>query len=132
MGYGSEKETDVEEIISPLLDTLEANEMDFHLFFRRLSSTPLVEADVETAAKSLWEASDNSSTHNSEGAIRELSGWLEKYKERCGLSSRSDDEERQKRMKLVNPKVSFCWLENVYDLVRAAQLGSSGSHRQSA
>lgn len=56
LGLKTQRPTDFDELFTPLLDTLEALELDLHLFFRRLSTLPVSaistpEARVENAAR---------------------------------------------------------------------------------
>ncbi|KAL1841410.1 hypothetical protein VTJ49DRAFT_7087 [Mycothermus thermophilus] len=117
--------TDIFDIlISPLLDILTDLELDFHRFFRRLSTLPLTDLATDESRRytaSRFFDSDDSSAFNKDDTRRErLADWLSLWRERIvadwtgttGVSdSNSDnkdllpelDAERMAAMKRVNP-----------------------------
>jgi len=111
LGLRSEQETDFEHLFSELLDTLEALELDFNHFFRRLSSVTLFDLRTEDLRKekaSLFFHAEGL-THTAgitDTAARErMAAWLEKWRSRVQLDWGDDgDGEREVAMKAVNPK----------------------------
>lgn len=111
LGLVSDQETDFKDLFSELLDTLEALELDFNHFFRRLSSVKV--SEVETAEQRKAKAhiffhaeGMTSTTGVTEEAARERVGaWLSKWAERVRLDWGPDkDSDREVAMKKVNPK----------------------------
>lgn len=112
LGLKSQKESDFEKLFSELLDTLEALELDFNHFFRRLSGVSL--ADVETDEKRqeisgiFFHDEGVGGIGNTEQSARErigkwLAAWRERILEDWGTEK---DDERQAAMEAVNPKVT--------------------------
>ena len=111
LGLVSEQESDFKELFSELLNTLEALELDFNHFFRRLSS--IKTADLETQeqrkekAAIFFHAEGVPATSGvSDSTARErvatwLSKWLTRVKQDWGTDR---DGERETAMKKVNPK----------------------------
>lgn len=109
LGLKSQKESDFQILFSELLDTLEALELDFNHFFRRLSKLPLSDLDTDEKRK----ASAPIFFHNEgfggigyteESARERIAKWLESWRLRILEDwNQSSDEERQKTMKEVNP-----------------------------
>ena len=113
LGLKSEQETDFDELFSELLDTLEALELDFNHFFRRLSSVKI--SDLETGEQRKEKAGlffhhegIPKTAGTSEAAGRERMGkWLERWAERVRQdwgSHLAAEEEREIEMRKVNPK----------------------------
>ncbi|CAL5872285.1 uncharacterized protein PFLUO_LOCUS6546 [Penicillium psychrofluorescens] len=109
LGLQTQKESDFEALFSEMLDTLEALELDFNHFFRRLSGISL--SDVETEEKRAETASVFFHTegfggigYTEESARARIAKWLDGWRTRVledwGPGS---DGERQKAMKAVNP-----------------------------
>ncbi|MCJ1276081.1 hypothetical protein MMC21_003886 [Puttea exsequens] len=126
LGLVSEKSSDFGELFSELLDTLEALELDFNHFFRRLSSVRISELETEDSRKEkasiFFHAEGITATSGvSESAARERVGaWLSKWGTRVREDWGSDrDGEREKQMKRVNPKfVPRSWvLDEIIDRV---------------
>ncbi|KAK4043581.1 hypothetical protein C8A01DRAFT_12902 [Parachaetomium inaequale] len=104
LGLKTHKETDFDTLFSPLLDTLEALELDFHLFFRRLSTLPLATiatpesrlanaarffyndqtTSTSTASPSPFSSSSSSSSTAEEttAARQRIADWLATWRER--------------------------------------------------
>jgi uncharacterized protein YdiU (UPF0061 family) len=109
LGLTTQKDTDFEELMSELLDSLEAFELDFHHAFRRLSSIKL--SEIETAdqqkdvAGRFFRAND---APRQESDSRERIGkWLGKWSARVREDwGEGKDEERQAAMFAINPNVS--------------------------
>ncbi|KAL2017805.1 hypothetical protein VTK56DRAFT_1668 [Thermocarpiscus australiensis] len=85
LGLKTQRPTDFDELVSPLLDTLEALELDFHLFFRRLSSLPL--RDIATDADRVAHASrffygEGVTTGDERASRKRVAGWLARWRER--------------------------------------------------
>ena len=111
LGLVSEQESDFKELFSELLDTLEALELDFNHFFRRLSTVTL--SDLSTPNSRIEKASiffhsegmtTTSGVTESAGKER-VAAWLEKWATRVKQDWGEDrDVEREAAMKKVNPK----------------------------
>lgn len=109
LGIRSAEESDLEGIFTELLNTLEALELDYNHFFRRLSSVRI--ADLETDSQRIDVASrffhaEGISAHNTEAAAKtRVAGWLFKWRDRIIKDwDRGRDAEREQAMKSVNPK----------------------------
>ncbi|KAI1139730.1 UPF0061-domain-containing protein [Hypoxylon sp. FL0543] len=114
LGLKNYKEGDFEELFSGLLDTMEALELDFNLFFRRLSSVKVDELETEEARQdraAVFFYSDGVTGLGGEAEGRKRVGeWLDKWRQRIledwgdGKSiSEEQDAERMQAMKKVNP-----------------------------
>ena len=110
LGLKSEQENDFDELFSDLLDTLEALELDFHHFFRRLSSVKLsdlstLNARKEVASRFFHAEGISNTTSVSEDAAKErVAAWLEKWSKRAEMDwGSSGDSEREQAMKKANP-----------------------------
>ena len=110
LGLVSEGEKDFEDIFSELLDTMEALELDFNHFFRRLSSVKL--SDLETAeqrkkaAGIFFHSEGVTGLGNTEDSARaRLAAWLGTWRNRVSEDWGMDrDAEREAEMKKANPK----------------------------
>ncbi|PHH89702.1 hypothetical protein CDD83_5453 [Cordyceps sp. RAO-2017] len=115
LGLRQCRESDFEELFSPVLDTMEALELDFNHFFRRLSGIRL--ADVATPDGRIQVASvffhqEGAPKSTGDATAREqIAAWLEKWHRRVtedwrgggGVVGAATDEERMQAMKRVNP-----------------------------
>ncbi len=111
LGLQSDQDTDFKELFSELLDTLEALELDFNHFFRRLSSVRVSELDTEEQRKQQAhiffhvEGMANTAGITETAAHDRIALWLAKWairvKQDWGLDR---DSEREAEMKQVNPK----------------------------
>ena len=120
LGLRSQKESDFQLLYSELLDTLEALELDFNHFFRRLSELTLDDVETEekrkAVAKVFFHNEGVGGIGNTEESARQrISQWLDSWRLRILEDwTREQDAERQTAMKSVNPKVrlslflSFC------------------------
>jgi uncharacterized protein YdiU (UPF0061 family) len=113
LGLKTQKESDFRELFSEMLDTLEALELDFNHFFRRLSNVAL--ADIETdqqrmdTAPIFFHAEGFGGIGYTEQSAKEriakwLAAWRSRILEDWGVEK---DADRQEAMKAVNPKVSL-------------------------
>ncbi|KAI1210561.1 UPF0061-domain-containing protein [Annulohypoxylon truncatum] len=114
LGLKNHKESDFDELFSSILDTMEALELDFNLFFRRLSSVKVDELETEEARKDkagVFFYSDGVSGIGGEAEGRKRVGeWLGKWRQRVledwgngQTVSEEQDNERMQAMKKVNP-----------------------------
>ncbi|MCJ1415420.1 hypothetical protein MMC32_001752 [Xylographa parallela] len=122
LGLKTQKDSDFDGLMSELLDTMEALELDFHHFFRRLSALSL--AEIETHEKRLavaqrfFHAEGVTGVGNTvESASERIAKWLGLWGERVREDWTNDsapangtsesatpaDTERQRAMKAVNP-----------------------------
>ena len=111
LGLKSEKESDFDELFSELLDTLEALELDFNHFFRRLSSVRMSELGTDELRKDkagvfFHKEGIPVTAGVSEDAGRERLGrWLKRWAVRVRMDWGEDrDEERERVMKQTNPR----------------------------
>ena len=116
LGLKKCKDSDFSKLYSSLLNNLEALELDFSHFFRRLSTLPLSGIDTkETRSKQssiFFHAEGVSAAGETEVSGREkISAWLESWRDRVledwapeGSNDLAFDQERQAAMKRVNPK----------------------------
>lgn len=112
LGLKTQKESDFQNLFSEMLDTLEALELDFNHFFRRLSGLSLADLETEAQRKEVapifFHTEGFGGIGYTEDTARErISNWLESWRLRVledwGPNS---DEARQAAMKSVNPNVS--------------------------
>ena len=111
LGLVSDQNSDFKELFSEILDTLEALELDFNHFFRRLSSVKISDLESEEQRKEksaiFFHAEGVSATSGvSDAMARErVTNWLSKWLARVKQDWGSDrDNERETAMKKVNPK----------------------------
>ncbi|KAK5072745.1 hypothetical protein LTR64_004783 [Lithohypha guttulata] len=119
LGLKTQKQSDFDNLFSNLLDTMEALELDFNHFFRRLSSVKVADIATEEArqekAKIFAHSEGTTGLNETEQSLKEKVGaWLESWRERViedWGEDASADEEREKAMKSVNPNfVPRGWL----------------------
>lgn len=109
LGLKSEQESDFEEIFSELLDTMEALELDFNHFFRRLSSVKVSDLETEdhrkhVAGRFFHSEGVTGLGNTEENARTRVATWLERWRQRVLQDWGKDgDAEREKGMKGVNP-----------------------------
>ena len=113
LGLLSQKASDFDGLLSELLDTMEALELDFHRFFRRLSAVQVRSLATEEqrlrVAAGFFHKEGVTGLGNTEaGARSRVAGWLERWRGRVvedwGEAGEADAV-REGRMKMVNPKV---------------------------
>lgn len=115
LGLRQQKESDFEVLFSEALDTLEAFELDFSHFFRRLSSVKVADVATDEArrqtAKIFFHNEGLSKTTNENDAPERISKWLSKWHDRViedwsrdgtGITEGAEAE-RIQAMKQVNP-----------------------------
>ncbi|KAK4120815.1 UPF0061-domain-containing protein [Parathielavia appendiculata] len=115
LGLKTHNPNDFDTLFSPLLDTLEALSLDFHLFFRRLSTLPLSALSapsfrLENAARFFYKE-DPPADDAETGGRQRVANWLAVWRERVvqdwgssdGTVSEEADAERMAAMKRVNP-----------------------------
>lgn len=109
LGLTTSQESDFDELFSELLDTMEALELDFNHFFRRLSSIKVSDIATEDqrkhAAGRFFHAEGVTGLGNTESNARErVARWLVRWRGRIiGDWGEGRDDEREKAMKAVNP-----------------------------
>lgn len=111
LGLKTQKESDFQNLFSEMLDTLEALELDFNHFFRRLSGLSLPELETEEKRKEkasiFFHAEGFGGIGYTDASTRErIAKWLESWRARVleDWGAESDDE-RQQAMKAINPNV---------------------------
>ena len=112
LGLKQFKESDFEHLFSELLDTLEALELDFSHFFRRLSSVTLEAVATEDKRKDIasifFHAEGITALGQDDKSARERLGkWLARWRERVledWGNGEAADGEREVAMKKLNPK----------------------------
>jgi uncharacterized protein YdiU (UPF0061 family) len=111
LGLKTHKQSDFDSLFSELLDTMEALELDFNQFFRKLSNLKVGDLETEEqrkkAAGVFFHHEGVTGIGNTEETARKrLSDWLEKWSKRVyeDWGPDGDDEARQVEMKKVNPK----------------------------
>ena len=115
LGLKTQKESDFKDLFSELLDTMEALELDFNHFFRRLSTVTLAETETEegrrTIASRFFHKEGVTGLGNTDATARtRVANWLTLWRSRVledWGSEASADSEREKVMKAINPKVYF-------------------------
>ncbi len=113
LGLQTQKESDFQELFSELLDTLEALELDFNHFFRRLSYVSLADLTTEDGRKRVapifFHIEGFGGIGYTEDTARErIAKWLDRWRQRVIEDWGSDataDTKRQQTMKEVNPNV---------------------------
>ncbi|KAK6824657.1 hypothetical protein PG987_012151 [Apiospora arundinis] len=113
LGLKTFQENDFEQLFSELLDTMESLELDFHHFFRRLSSLKVAHLDTQEAREvkaGLFfhkEGLAGVAGANEEAGRKRVGEWLGKWRTRIledwGSEDAAADEERRTEMKKVNP-----------------------------
>lgn len=114
LGLKSQQPSDFSNLFSDLLDTLEALELDFNIFFRRLSGISLPDIETEDQRKNIasifFHDEGIGGVGNTEDSAKQRIGkWLSEWRERVLQdwgSEKDADIQRQESMKAVNPNVS--------------------------
>lgn len=111
LGLKTQKESDFQELFSEMLDTLEALELDFNHFFRRLSGVSISNMSTDEQRKEVASIFSHAEGFGGIGytdasARERIAKWLDSWQVRVledwGVSN---DEARQEAMKAVNPNV---------------------------
>ncbi|KAK8038709.1 hypothetical protein PG993_007120 [Apiospora rasikravindrae] len=132
LGLKTHQETDFEQLFSELLDTMESLELDFHHFFRRLSSLKVTHLDTQEAREVKAgvffhkEGLAGVAGVKEEDARKRLGDWLGKWRTRIledwGSDTEAADEERRIQMKQVNPNfVPRGWILD--EIIRRVEKG---------
>ncbi|KAI8946611.1 hypothetical protein F4801DRAFT_53324 [Xylaria longipes] len=114
LGLKNFMESDFDELFSELLDTMEASELDFNLFFRRLSGVKISELDSEQArqdkAAVFFYQDGVTGLGGEEEGRKRVGAWLERWRQRIledwgdgSKVSEEADAQRTEAMKKVNP-----------------------------
>lgn len=126
LGFTELRETDMDDVYSPLLDTLEDAQVDFGHFFRRLSELPIFELmkkdeEAQLAAAEIF--MPKAVLAIVQKGPEKILKWLKLYAERL---EEKEDAKRMERMKKVNPKfIPKNWvLEEI--IQRVEQKGERG------
>lgn len=114
LGLQTQKESDFDRLLSELLDSMQALELDFNHFFRRLASVKLAsvatdEQRKEVAALFFHKEGVTGLGNTEESARARVAAWLERWRGRVledWGEGEGADGQRQAAMKQVNPKVS--------------------------
>ncbi|EPE07426.1 hypothetical protein F503_08077 [Ophiostoma piceae UAMH 11346] len=98
---------DMDPLITSLLDVMEQIELDFNMFFRRLSSVRVADLATEegrrdTAAKFFYTEGVTAAVGEETGR-RQVAEWLAKWGDRVAAGPTKDDDARIAAMKAVNP-----------------------------
>ena len=112
LGILSAEESDIEGLFTDLLNTLEALELDFNHFFRRLSSVHLADLDSDAQrtdiATIFFHAEGIPARITTEEAAKNrLASWLLQWRDRVSKDwsqGQDQDAKREAAMKSVNPK----------------------------
>ncbi|RMZ87877.1 hypothetical protein DV736_g4897, partial [Chaetothyriales sp. CBS 134916] len=119
LGLKTYKDSDFDHLFSSLLNTMEALELDFNHFFRRLSYLKLSDVDTEakrkeTAKRFFHGEGITGLNENEQSASDKVGDWLARWRERIiedWGEGESTDKEREKTMAAVNPNfVPRGWL----------------------
>jgi serine/tyrosine/threonine adenylyltransferase len=110
LGFKEYRESDFDEHFTPWLDALESGELDFNHSFRRLSGIKMRELETEDGrlkvADVFFRKDATAPSIGIDRAKKQVAEWLDKYRRRAVEDWGQDgDEERQKQMNAVNPKV---------------------------
>ncbi|PWY78397.1 YdiU domain protein [Aspergillus sclerotioniger CBS 115572] len=110
LGLKNQKHSDFQDLFSELLDMLEALELDFNHFFRRLSNLPLVDIETEEMRKEIASIFFHSEGfggigYTEDSARQRVGDWLDKWRHRIIEDwGPKHDLERQNLMRSTNPK----------------------------
>ncbi|KAI9671146.1 MAG: hypothetical protein M1817_003653 [Caeruleum heppii] len=112
LGLKTSAATDFTHLFSELLDTMEALELDFNHFFRKLSEVKVAEVSneeqrMEVAGRFFHREGVTGAGNTEEGARKRVGEWLRGWRQRViedWDEKDGSDEEREKSMKAVNPK----------------------------
>lgn len=112
LGLKHQKESDFEQLFSELLDTMEALELDFNQFFRRLSYLNVGELEtpdgrMDLAGRFLHGEGITAFGVTEASARKRIAEWLDRWRARVleDWGEHGGGEERERAMKAVNPKV---------------------------
>ncbi|KIW68191.1 hypothetical protein PV04_04152 [Phialophora macrospora] len=129
LGLKTQKESDFDKLFSELLDTMEALELDFNHFFRRLSSVKLSDVETKegrenTAERFFHHGGVTGLNETNDSGREKIGAWLEQWRQRIiedwDMSTEDADSQRCQSMKSVNPNfVPRGWLlDDIIDRVQ--------------
>ncbi|KAL2424468.1 Protein adenylyltransferase SelO, mitochondrial [Exophiala dermatitidis] len=128
LGLKTQKDSDFDKLFSELLDTMEALELDFNHFFRRLSTVKLDDVSTkegreQTAERFFHQEGVTGLNETNDSGRDRVGKWLDSWRERIVEDWGSEppaDKEREKAMKAVNPNfVPRGWLlDDIIDRVQ--------------
>ncbi|OCT45706.1 hypothetical protein CLCR_01479 [Cladophialophora carrionii] len=129
LGLRTQKESDFEKLFSELLDTMEALELDFNHFFRRLSSVKMSDVDTkegreQTAERFFHHGGVTGLNETNESGREKIGAWLDQWRQRIvedwDTSGEDADSQRCESMRRVNPNfVPRGWLlDDIIDRVQ--------------
>ncbi|KAJ5032858.1 uncharacterized protein L3040_009449 [Drepanopeziza brunnea f. sp. 'multigermtubi'] len=133
LGLKVHKQSDFDELFSELLDTMEALELDFNQFFRKLGHLHVADLETEEQRKEkagvfFHHEGVTGLGNTDESARARISAWLQKWRARVaedwGANGEKDDDDaaRQAAMKKVNPKfIPKSWILD--ELIRRVEKG---------
>ncbi|KAI7903187.1 uncharacterized protein BX663DRAFT_542691 [Cokeromyces recurvatus] len=104
-----DKQSDMDDVVIPLLDWLTAYHIDYHRFYRSLSNYKItVEGEDTDTQKALdeWLEIITEEEEQLEASKEALKPWLSLYRHRL-LKDKLTDIERKKRMDSINPRFIF-------------------------
>jgi serine/tyrosine/threonine adenylyltransferase len=108
LGLKQFKEADFEDLYSELLDSMEALELDFNGFFRKLGTVERSQLATEDQRKLIAAQFFHPERKPGDDDLERLAKWLAKWAERVSEDwGDSPDKERQDLMQSVNPNVSW-------------------------
>ncbi|KAJ5540654.1 hypothetical protein N7494_005730 [Penicillium frequentans] len=108
LGLKTQRDSDFQNLFSEMLDTLEALELDFNHFFRRLSGLSISKLEteeqrIEAAAIFFHAEGFGGIGYTDASAKGRIAKWLNSWRARVLEDWGDQDDERQKAMKAVNP-----------------------------
>jgi uncharacterized protein YdiU (UPF0061 family) len=129
LGLKTQKESDFDKLFSELLDTMEALELDFNHFFRRLSSVKISDVETKegrenTAERFFHHGGVTGLNETNDSGREKIGAWLDQWRQRIiedwGTSTEDTDSQRCQSMSSVNPNfVPRGWLlDDIIDRVQ--------------
>jgi uncharacterized protein YdiU (UPF0061 family) len=129
LGLKTQKESDFDKLFSELLDTMEALELDFNHFFRRLSSVKISDVETKegrenTAERFFHHGGVTGLNETNDSGREKIGAWLDQWRQRIiedwGTSIEDADSQRCQSMSSVNPNfVPRGWLlDDIIDRVQ--------------
>lgn len=100
----AEDDSDMNDVVIPLLDWLTAYQVDYHRFFRSLANYEVTEAGEEADAIAAVIDVVPRDRNVAGEATTALKPWLAIYRHRLLAEGAIDNAERRKRMNAVNPR----------------------------
>jgi len=130
LGLKTHNKSDFESLFSELLDSMEALELDFNQFFRKLSNLRVSDLDTdagrqEAAGVFFHHEGVTGIGNTDESARKRIGEWLDRWQARVYEDWGPDgqDEERQMEMKKVNPKfIPKAWILD--ELIKRVEKGN--------